>query len=173
MPGTIHKFGTPRAGLWQRSTHLLNTKHSTVFPLSIWMLLGSERMIDTISTPLIPDDLDGDVQGPSVAAKQPSDVEARAAAAAEAATRAAAQEMATRHRRIPVREDYFLPEDAEADGAAAAAASEGVLVVFTCRSDAASLGSVNPTQSGVWTCILCGRSLPLTTVSLVDLAWFL
>lgn len=81
------------------------------------------------------------MQSPSVAAQPPSDAEARTAAAAEAATRAAAQEMAARQRRIPVREDYFLPEDAEADGGAAAAASEGVFVVCTCRLGAASLGS--------------------------------
>jgi hypothetical protein len=81
------------------------------------------------------------VQSLSVAAQPPSDAEARAAAAAEAATRATAQEMAARQRRIPVREDYFLPEDAEADGDAAAAASEGVFVVCACRLGATSLGS--------------------------------
>ncbi len=60
-------------------------------------------------------------------AAQPSrDAEQRAAATAEAATRAAAAEMVERQRRIPVREDYFLPEDTVADGGAAEAASEGV-----------------------------------------------
>ncbi len=66
------------------------------------------------------------VQGPAAATQEPNDAEARAAAAAEAATRAAAQEMAERQRRIPVREGFYLPEDAEADGGAAAATSEGM-----------------------------------------------
>ncbi|BDA48334.1 Nuclear/nucleolar GTPase 2 [Coccomyxa sp. Obi] len=66
-----------------------------------------------------------DEQAAVPAAELPRDAEERAAAAAEAATRAAAAEMVERQRRIPVREDYFLPEDTAADGDAAEAPSEG------------------------------------------------
>lgn len=73
------------------------------------------------------------------AAQPPCNAEERAAAAAEAATRAAAAEILERQRRIPVREDYFLPEDATAAGDAAEAASEGVLTSLNLHADLSTL----------------------------------